>query len=98
MSKSFPTAPCACVSNTQTEAYRNALGSLPLEFLELSLTSRPATLSQPAASPANAYLVNDLLLAAKAGSKFGGVALAAQAGVRLPPPLLRTSPLFQGAS
>ncbi|MHB8873709.1 MAG: OmpA family protein [Myxococcaceae bacterium] len=83
----------ALTASSGTDEYHLAVvgaAYAPSPWLELSATSKSATLSQPAAAESNQYLVNDLTVRGKLGSSFydGSLALAAEVSVRLPPPLL----------
>lgn len=72
----------------------------PTSWLELSASSRSATHEQPAAGLKDAYLVNDIFLRAKVGQWVGkgGLALALEGTLRVPPPVGRTTPLTLGLS
>lgn len=61
----------------------------PTKWIELSVTSRSATLDQPASSVARAFLVNDLFVRGKVGNTFAdrAVALALELTLRIPPPV-----------
>ncbi len=72
----------------------------PRPWLELSASSRSVTHEQPAASARWAYLVNDILLRAKVGLPLqsGGLSLAVEGSLRIPPPVGRSIPLWEGLS
>lgn len=86
-----------------TDEYRSTLVAAafsPLPWLELSSLLRSTTLEQPASPSGNYWLVNDFFFKMKAGSTFanGSLALAAEFYLRLPPPVFRATPVWQGMS
>lgn len=86
-----------------TDEYRSTLIAAsfsPLQWLEISALLRSVTLEQPASPAGNYWLVNDFFLKLKAGSTVadGALALAAEVYLRLPPPLFRATPVWQGMS
>lgn len=72
----------------------------PTSWLEFSASSRSATHEQPAAGTRWNFLVNDVVLRAKVGQAVGkgGLSLALEGTLRVPPPVGRTTPLTQGLS
>ncbi len=86
-----------------TDEYRSTLVSAafsPLSFLEISAMLRSVTVEQPASPSNNYWLVNDFFLKLKAGGTFadGSLALAGEFYLRLPPPIFRAIPVWQGMS
>ena len=86
-----------------TDEYRATLVGAsfsPLPMLEFSALLRSTTLEQPASPSGNYWLVNDFFFKVKAGTTFlnGALALAGEAYLRLPPPLFRADPVWQGIS
>lgn len=86
-----------------TDEYRSTLVAAafsPLPWLELSSLLRSTTLEQSASPAGNYWLVNDFFFKMKAGSTFanGSLALAAEFYLRLPPPVFRATPVWQGMS
>ena len=86
-----------------TDEYRSTLVGAsfsPLQFLELSALLRSTTLEQPASPNGNYWLVNDFFFKLKAGTTFaqGSLALAGEFYLRLPPPIFRANPVWQGMS
>lgn len=86
-----------------TDEYRSTLIAAafsPLPFLEISSMLRSVTLEQPASPAGNYWLVNDFFFKLKAGSTFanGSLALAGEFYLRLPPPIFRANPVWQGMS
>lgn len=85
------------------DEYRTTMVSAaysPLPMLEFSTLLRSTTLEQPASPLGNYWLVNDFFFKVKAGTTFakGALALAGEAFLRLPPPLFRADPVWQGWS
>lgn len=72
----------------------------PTSWLEFSASSRSATHEQPGAGTRWNFLVNDVVLRAKVGQAIGkgGLSLALEGTLRVPPPVGRTTPLTQGLS
>lgn len=86
-----------------TDEYRSTLVTAafsPLPWLELTSLLRSTTLEQPASPAYNYWLVNDFFFKMKAGTTFanGSLALAAEFYLRLPPPIFRATPVWQGMS
>lgn len=86
-----------------TDEFRSTLIAAsfsPLQFLELSAMLRSITLEQPASPSGNYWMVNDFFFRVKAGSTFAGgaLALAGEFYLRLPPPIFRANPVWQGLS
>jgi outer membrane protein OmpA-like peptidoglycan-associated protein len=71
----------------------------PLDWLEIAVAARSATLTQPASSKGYYFLVNDLFLRAKVGMQpVPGMYIAAQLGLRIPPPAFSSQPFYAGLS
>lgn len=86
-----------------TDEYRATLigaSFSPLPMLEFSTMLRSTTVEQSASPAGNYWLVNDFFFKVKAGTTFakGALALAAEAYLRLPPPVFRADPVWQGMS
>lgn len=77
-----------------------AVAYAPAPWLEVSGMLRSATHEQAASAAGKYWLMNDLFLKVKGGTTFvnGMLGLAAEACLRLPPPLFRAEPLWQGFS
>ncbi len=77
-----------------------AVAYSPYEWLEISGMLRSATMEQPASPAGNYWLVNDFFLKAKGSKTFanGMIALGAEVYLRLPPPIFRADPIWQGLS
>lgn len=77
-----------------------AVAYSPYEWLEISGMLRSATMEQPASPAGNYWLVNDFFLKAKGSKTFanGMIGLGAELYLRMPPPLFRADPVWQGLS